>query len=137
MGCSTVGAPVAVTPEAVLPERQLRGLSDEEADTLISKLEVAQEELRKGELQPFVLLAGSGASNDAALIPPREVFQSIRFAEVWDIEQVESDTRSWNRYRLAYAPNGLGQLYWDVEFVLGFYGKIAKVTMVYRSPPPF
>lgn len=137
MGCSTVGVPVAASPEVALPERQLQGLSDKEADSLISKLEAAQEELDRDEFQAFALLSGSIASSEAALIPPRVAFLNIRFAEVWNIKRVETDTRLWNPYQLSYSPSGLGQLYWDVEVVLGFNGNIEKVTMLYRSPAPF
>ena len=137
MGCSTGSVLAAKTPEVALPERQLQGLSDEEADSLISKLEAAQGQLDKGEFQSFALLSGSIASYRAALIPPREAFLSTRFADVWNIERLETDTRLWNPYRLSYAPNGLGQLYWDIEVVLGFNGDIEKVTMLYRPPAPF
>lgn len=137
MGCSTGGGLVAVTPEVVLPDRQLRGLSSEEAESLISKLEVAQAQLNGSEAQSFALFSGSIASYEAALIPPRGAFLNIRFADVWNIERVGTDTRLWDPYRLSYSPNGLGQLYWDIEVVLGFNGNIEKVTMYYRSPAPF
>lgn len=127
---------MAASPEPVLVERQLRGLSAEEADNLISKLKAAQGKLSEGEFQSFALLSGSIASSEAALIPPREAFLNVRFSDVWRIERLDSDTRLWNPYRLSYAPNGLGQFYWDVEVILGINGNIEKVAMLYRSPAP-
>jgi hypothetical protein len=32
---------------------------------------------------------------------------------------------------------GLGQLYWDIEVVLGFDGNIERVLMIYKPPAPF
>ena len=116
---------------------QLRGLNAEEARTLIAKLKDAQRRLRAGEFLPFELLAGSIASYDMTKSSPREVFLRVPFDAVWDIERVRTDNRLWQPYRLAYAPNGLGQLYWDIEVVLGFNGNIERVLMVYKPPAPF
>ncbi len=118
-------------------ELHLQGLSGEEATSLVSKLETAQQKLIEGEFQSFELLAGSIASYETTLISPREAFLSIRFAEVRRIKRVETGNRLRNPYRLSYSPNGLGKLYWDIEVVLGFYGDIEEVTMLYRPPAPF
>ncbi len=40
-------------------------------------------------------------------------------------------------YSLAYSPNGLGQLYWEIEVALGFNGDIERVLMTYKPPAPF
>lgn len=117
--------------------RQLRGLGAEDATLLIAKLEEAQRRLRAGEFQPFELLAGSIASYDETNIPPRAAFLQVPFDKVWDIERVHTDNPLWQPYRLAYAPAGLGQLYWDIEAVLGVNGNIERVTMIYKPPAPF
>tara|TARA_R110000824_G_scaffold55506_6_gene152867 strand:+ start:1393 stop:1842 length:450 start_codon:yes stop_codon:yes gene_type:complete len=125
------------SPIPVPVERQLIGLTVEEAESLISKLEIAQERLRAGEFQSFELLAGSVASYDQTKISPRDAFLSIPFQEVWDIRRVATDSSLRQPFRLSYAPNGLGQLYWDIEVAVGFSGHIESVKMTYKVPAPF
>ena len=127
---TTRTVPVPATP-------QLSGLTATEAAALIAKLEDAQRRVQAGQSQPFELLAGSIASYDQTKITPREAFLKVPFQKVWDIRRVRTDNRLWQPYRLAYAPNGLGQLYWDIEVVLGFNGNIERVLMTYRSLAPF
>lgn len=97
----------------------------------------AQIRLKRGELLTFELLAGSAASNEAAKISPREAFLAVPFDQVWEIKRIRTDNRSWQPYELAYAPKGLGQLYWDIEVVLGVNGNIERLMMVYKPPAPF
>jgi hypothetical protein len=132
---AALAAPKELQPVPARP--QLRGLNAEEAKTIIAKLKDAQRRLGAGEFLPFELLAGSIASYDMTKSAPREVFLRVPFDDVWDIERVRTDNRLWQPYRLAYAPNGLGQLYWDIEVVLGFNGNIERVLMVYKPPAPF
>lgn len=121
-----------------VPEtRQLSGLSAEEAAALIGKLEDAQRRLRTGKFQSFELLAGSIASYDMTKVSPRDAFLEVPFKKVWDIEKVRTDNRLWQPYSLAYAPTGRGQLYWDIEVVLGINGNIERVLMIYKPPAPF
>ncbi len=117
--------------------RQVRGLNAEEAVAVIGKLEDAQRLIKTGKFQRFELLAGSIASYDMVKVSPRDAFLKIPFKEVWDIEKVRTDNRLWQPYKLAYAPNGLGQLYWDIEVVIGNDGNIERVMMTYKSPAPF
>lgn len=117
--------------------RQLNGLSPQEASNLIVKLEDAQRRLKSGEFESFELLAGSIASYEKTKVAPREAFLQVPFESVWNIERVRSDNKLWNPYRLAYAPDGLGKLYWDIEVVLGMNGGIERVTMTYKAPAPF
>lgn len=70
-------------------------------------------------------------------VSPREAFLQVPFKKVWNIERGRTDNSLWQPYRLSYAPNGLGQLYWDIEVVLGFYGDIERVLMIYKPPAPF
>lgn len=125
---------------SVLPvpaKRQLNGLTADEAHALIAKLEDAQRRMRAGEFQPFELLAGSIASYDMVKAAPRDVFLQVPFEKVWNIERGSTDNSLWQPYRLAYAPNGLGQLYWDIEVVLGVSGDLERVLMIYKGPAPF
>ncbi|GAA4021082.1 hypothetical protein GCM10022280_22040 [Sphingomonas swuensis] len=117
--------------------RQLSGLGSPEADSLLAKVKDAQRRLSAGEVQTFELLAGSVASSEAARISPREAFLGVPFDKVWKIERVRTDNRLWQPFKLAYAPKGLGQLYWDIEVVLGFNGDIEQVSMTYKVPAPF
>lgn len=117
--------------------RQLSGLNADEANVLIAKLEDAQRRLRAEEFQPFELLAGSIASYEMVKVSPRDAFLQVPFEEVWDIKRGSTENRLWQPYRLAYAPNGLGQLYWDIEVVLGSDGNIERVLMIYKPPAPF
>jgi hypothetical protein len=117
--------------------RQLTGLGAEEATALIAKLEEAQRRLRAGELQTFELLAGSMASSETTKVSPRDAFLQVPFKRVWNIERVQTDNRLWQPHRLAYAPNGPGQLYWDIEVVLGSEGEIERVLMIYKPRAPF
>ena len=115
--------------------RQLQGLTDEEATELLAKLEDAQRRLKAGEFQSFKLLAGSIASYDMTKSSPRHVFLRVPFREVWNIKRVPSEYML--TYSLGYAPNGLGQLYWEIEVALGFNGNIEQVLMTYKPPAPF
>lgn len=118
------------------PTRQLSGLTSDEANALIIKLQVAQQKLKAGTFQNFELLAGSVASYDMTKVSPRDVFLKVPFAAVWSIERVRTDNPLWQPYRLAYAPTGLGKLYWDIEVTLGINGNIEQVVMTYRPPAP-
>ena len=124
------GAPV---PAA----RQLSGLGAEEAAALLAKLEEAQRRLKAGEFQSFQLLAGSLASYDMTKTSPRDAFLGVPFEKVWNIERVRTSNRLWQPYRLSYAPDGLGEPYWEIEAVLGSAGNIERVLMVYKPPAPF
>lgn len=134
---AAIGSAETRSPVPVPTTRQLRGLSADEATALIVKLEDAQRRLRAGEFQSFELLAGSIASYEATELPPRTAFLQVRFGEAWNIERVSTSNPLWQPYRLAYAPNGLGQLYWDIEVVLGLNGNIERVLMIYKPPAPF
>lgn len=132
----------AVTPAAskvpVPAKRQLMGgITADEATALIEKLRVTQDRLKAGERLQFELLAGSIASYEMTKASPRDVFLKVRFDEVWEIQRVPTDNQGWQPYRLAYAPDGLGQLYWDIEVILGFNGEIERVLMLYKPPAPF
>ena len=117
--------------------RQLLGVSAEEAEALIGKLQDAQRRLKAGDNQLFFeLVAGSLASYDMTKVSAREAFLQVQFDKVWNIERVPTDNRHWQPYKLSYAPNGLGQLYWEIEAVLGFEGKIERVAMIYKPPAP-
>ena len=136
-GLSSQSAVVSAAPGDVLPVpavRQLRGLNAEEATALLGKLEDAQLRLKSGEPQYFELLAGSIASYEMTKSSPRDVFLRLPFQKVWNIERVPNEYR--RTYSLAYSPNGLGQLYWEIEVALGFEGNIERVLMNYKPPPP-
>ena len=122
---------------AVPANRQLLGISSQAADSLIAKLQDKQRALEAGTPLDFMLLSGASASSEAARMAPREAFLAIPFDRVWRIALDRTGTRSWQPYRLAYAPNGLGQPYWDIEVTLDFKGTIAKVELTYQPPAPF
>lgn len=124
-------------PVSTPTEQQLRGLDESEAAALISKLKDAQGKLRAGEFQSFQLISGSIAAYEMTKVSPRDAFLQVSFEEVWEIERVTTDNRLWQPFKLAYAPNGLGQLYWDIEVVLGANGQIERVMMIYKPPAPF
>lgn len=117
--------------------RQLRGLTAGEAAALVAKLEDAQRRLKAGELAPFELLAGSVASYEMTRLAPRDAFLQVPFEAVWQIERIPTDNPLWQPYKLAYAPDGLGRLYWEIEVVLGVNGAIQRVLMLYKPPAPF
>jgi hypothetical protein len=135
MQCETARAQDAITHH-VPAERQLNGLSATEASTLLAKLKEAQSSLKKGKFQYFELLTGSVVSYEATKISPRDAFLAVPFDEVWAITRGRTDNRLWQPFKLAYAPKGLGQLYWDIEVVLGSNGNIERVLMVYKFPAP-
>jgi hypothetical protein len=117
--------------------RQLRGITAEEVSALITKLEVAQQRLKAGEFVAFELLAGSIASYEMSTVSPREAFLQVPFEKVWQVERVPSDNPLWQPYELAYAPDGLGKPYWEIEVVLGANGAIQRVLILYKPPAPF
>ena len=93
--------------------------------------------MKAGKFESFELLAGSIASYEKSKVPPREAFLQVSFTSVWNVERVRSDNKLWQPYRLAYAPEGLGKRYWDIEVVLGISGNIERVSMTYKPPAPF
>lgn len=121
---------------SVSPSRQLQGLDVNEANTLLAKLEDAQRALKTGKFQRFELLAGSIASYPATEISPRAAFLQVQFAKVWQVTRGSSDNPLWQSFRLAYAPNGLGKLYWEIDVMLGSDGSIERVLMIYKPPAP-
>lgn len=134
---SAIGGARAQQAVSVPATRQLNGLSSQEANDLIAKLEDAQRILKAGKFQSFELLAGSIASYQKTEVSPRDAFLQVPFKSVWNVERVRSDNKLWQPYRLAYAPDGLGKLYWDIEVVLGINGDIERVSMTYKPPAPF
>jgi len=138
LGGQSVSGGAQTTPGVPVPiERQLSGVTPREATDLIAKLEDAQRLLRAGKFQSFELLAGSIASYDKTKVSPREAFLQVPFKSVWNVERVRSDNKLAQPYRLAYAPDGLGKLYWDIEVVLDINNNIDRVSMTYRPPAPF
>jgi hypothetical protein len=134
---SAVGWAETRSPLPVPQTRQLSGLSVGEATALLAKLDKAQRELKAGRFQSFELLAGSIASYPKTKVSPRDAFLQVQFQKVWKIERGRRDNPLWQPYKLAYSPNGLGQLYWDIEVVLGVNGAIERVLMIYKPPAPF
>ncbi len=126
-------------PRSVVPvpaKVQLLGLSADEAKSLVAMLQDAQRQLRAGKFQHFALLSGSTASYDETRMSPRDAFLRLPFERVWRIERMRHDNRALQTHRLAYAPNGLGQLYWDIEVMSGLEGRIKRVVMTYKAPAP-
>ena len=132
VGCAQANRTISVPPR-----QQLHGLDADEAAALIAKVEEAQRQLRAGESLSFELLAGSMASNAMTKVSPREAFLQVPFRRVWKIDRVRTDNRLWQPYKLSYAPSGIGQLYWEIEVVLGSSGDIERVLMIYKIPAPF
>lgn len=136
-GQFAIGGAQATQAVSAPATRQLDGLSSQDAADLIAKLEDAQRRLKAGEFQSFELLAGSIASYDKTKVSPRDAFLHVAFSSVWEVKRVRTDNELWQPYKLAYAPDGLGKLYWDIEVMLGLEGKIERVTMTYKPPAPF
>lgn len=136
-GQSAIGGAQARQAAPAPSTRQLTGLSPQDAVSLIAKLEEAQRNLEAGKFESFELLAGSIASYDEAKVSPRDVFLKVPFKSVWSVERVRSDNELWQPYRLAYAPDGLGKRYWEIEVVLGIDGDIQRVSMTNKPPAPF
>ena len=132
---AAVTAPSNVYP--VPSQRQLRGLSEAEAAALIAKLEDAQRRLKAGEPQYFELLTGAVASPEVLRLSPRDAFLQVPFKEVWNVERVGPADKLFQHYRLSYAPNGLGQLYWEIEVNVMFQKRVTRIEMTYKSPAPF
>jgi hypothetical protein len=133
VGQSTIGGAQVKQSVSAPAIRQLDGLSSQDAADLIAKLEDAQRRLKAGEFQSFELLAGSIASYDKTKVSPRNAFLGVAFSSVWEVKRVRADNELWQPYKLAYAPDGLGKRYWDIEIMLSFEGKIERVTMT--KPP--
>lgn len=134
--CAT-GSARTTSTSPIPAARQLLGLDAGEATAVVAKLADAQRRLKAGEFQSFELLAGSIASYGMTKVSPRDVFLEVSFERAWKIERVRTDNRLWQPYRLAYAPHGGGQLYCDIEAVLGSNGNIERVTIIYKPPAPF
>lgn len=120
----------------VAAERQLLGVSRDEAEAIIARLKNAQQRLSEGKFESFALRSGSIASYEQTTISPLEAFMRVPFNEVWKVDRVTS-TGAGSAYRLAYAPDGLGQRYWNIEVRLGASGTLEEVTLTYIPPAPF
>lgn len=117
--------------------QQLHGLITDEAGALIAKLMNAQDKLRAGEFQSFRLLSGSVATYEMTKVSPRDAFLSLPFDQVWMIERIPTDNQPSRSFKLAYAPDGLGKLYWEIRVTVGIGGQLEQVTMFYMTPAPF
>jgi hypothetical protein len=115
---------------------RLSGLDNAEAARLIGILQEAQRRLRMGEQLFFDLLSGAPASYRETEISPRRAFLDMAFENALIIERHQSRNRLRQPYRLTIS-RAWGEVYWDVEVVLGFEGNIERVEMVFRPPPPF
>lgn len=139
-----MGAPPLIRNDCeAAPKARVRDLTCSEAADLIMLLKQAQARLESGKLMYLELLSGGFASSPMAKLSPREVFTKMRFEEAGVIERVRTENRSWQPYKLSYAsgsksigPMGLVEFYWDVEVVLGFTGRIERVQMTAKPPPP-
>ncbi len=131
---SVASSQVVIQPGSERP--QLTRLSTDEAASLIVKLEDAQAKLRNGEKLYFSLSGGAPASFAQAKISPLQMFLGIRFQEVLVIERLNKDP-SLQRFKLAYAPRGVGQAYWEVEAALDATESVSSVDVMYRIPPPY
>ncbi len=139
-----MGAPPLINSDCeAAPKAQVRDLTCSEAADLIMLLKQAQAQLGSGKLMYLELLSGGFASSPMARLSPREVFTKMRFEEAEVIERVRTENRSWQPYKLSYAsgsksigPMGLVEFYWDVEVVLGFTGRIERVQLTAKPPPP-
>lgn len=132
---AAVAKPANTIPVPV--NRQLGGLTATDASALLAKVKEAQRRLKAGEFLPFELLAGSIASYEATKFSPRDAFLGVPFDEAWEILRVRTDNPLCQPYKIAYAPRGLGKLYWDIEVVLNIKGDIQRVLMIYKPPAPF
>jgi len=132
IGCGQTDTTISFSPT-----RQLSGLSAEEAAAVIANLAEAERKLKAGHTLAFELLAGAQASHAMTKVSPRDAFLQIPFKQVWNLERVPTANLLWQPYRLAFVPNGLGQLYWDIEVVLGVDGNVERVLMIYKTPAPF
>ncbi len=117
--------------------RQLGDLTAEKAADLINKLKLAQRQIVEGEQVLFELSAGSMASSDMAKVTARDAFLLVPFDAVWSIERVRSSEGPLERYKLAYAPKGLGEQYWEIEVHLNFHDELDQVRLIYKAPAPF
>lgn len=116
---------------------QLREVTPADAEAIIAKVVEGQRKLRSGEEVYFHLLAGAPASYPMTTTSPRDAFLAADFRQPFSVERLPPANSSWKPYRLILTPNGVGNLLWEVEVVLGFSGQIEKVEMLYRPPHPF
>jgi hypothetical protein len=137
-------APVINKNCEAAPNAQVRDLSCSEAADLIDKLNQVRTDLEAGKQLYFELLSGGLASSPFTKISPREVFMKMPFEKARIIERVRTENRLWQPYKLSYAtgsrgigPMGSVEFGWDMEVVLGFTGRIERVQMVAKPPPPF
>jgi hypothetical protein len=125
-------------PQTAQPiRRHLTGINDQEADELIAKVKAAQRALKSGEKLYFDLLSGAPASYEMNDVSPRTAFLSANFDRTWRVEHQDSGNPLWQPYRLSVISTKIGQLYWDIEVVIGANGQIERIAMFYRPPAPF
>ena len=140
LSLAAVGSAHAQTPgpPAAIHDVQLWNISPEATGDLIRKVKQAQEALRRGDDLYFQLLSGAPASYPMTETSPREAFLNADFSRPFEVRRVEEpDNPLWKRHKVTLIPNGLGNLMWDVEVVMGVNDNIERVEMFYRPPPPF
>jgi hypothetical protein len=81
-------------------------------------------------------MAGAVASFDEIRVAPRDAFLRVPFKQLWGIERTAAEDQNRQSFKLAYMPNGVGELYWDIEVIVAD-GKLERVHMTYQPPAPF
>ncbi|HYC98088.1 hypothetical protein [Brevundimonas sp.] len=140
IGLALSGSPASAqtVPQPVTyASTQPLALTAEEKADLIAKIQEAQTDLRSGARLYFQLLSGAPAAYPMTAMSPRDAFLNASFDQPASMLRQPTDNPSWRPYRLTLTPNGVGNLLWDVEVVLGFNGQIERIEMFYRYPPPF
>ena len=115
----------------------LRGLTQDEANSIVAKLQELQKQLRSGEKVYFQLLSGAPASYPETTLSPRELFLEMPFEKTRWFERIPNGNPLWKPHKLTIQLNGPGSLVWEVEVVVGFNGNIERVEMFYQPPAPF
>lgn len=140
IGLAVSWSPVSartVSQSAAYESTQPVAMTAEEKADLIGKIQEAQMGLRSGASLYFQLLSGAPASYAMTTTSPRDAFLNANFDQPSSMLRQPSDNPSWRPYRLTLTPNGIGNLLWYVEVVLGFNGQIERIEMFYQPPPPF
>lgn len=115
----------------------IQGMTIEQANLLIRKMQDLQAKLRAGEKPYFELMSGANASLPSASISPREAFLQMQFDKAWMIDKRRTTNRLWQPVNFVFRSPDQPRLIWEVEVALGSDDQVQRVQLIHKQPAPF
>lgn len=133
---ATLLAPLPAAAEDVA-FMQLTNVEEGEALEALSRLAQFQQSVREGRVSRVELLAGGAASSTATLQSARDLLDMLPLDKALFAEKLPQGEFGRERYRFSVFPDGLGQIFWQVDLVMASDTEIARVTVLRKIPAPY